>query len=140
MLLNMVASVGFTRPPGTAAFSRGADLLAVVFMLLAGAPQVAARPIMQYDDTNTKSHMCYATEFMPLTDHTIGIDKELTDTCIDDGKDIFAAFWCLCAAFGLLKKCGCFFLLIFSPVASCRPSAPSPSVPEISKVCAVSVG
>ena len=77
----MVASVGFTRPPGTAAFSRGAGLLALVLMLLSGASQVAATPIMQYNDTNTKPHMCYATVFMPLTDYTMPlIDYELTDT------------------------------------------------------------
>ena len=43
----MVLSAGFIRPPGTAAVSRGAGLLALVLMLLSGAPQVAAKPIMQ---------------------------------------------------------------------------------------------
>ena len=53
VLLNMVLSARFTRPPGTAAFSRGAGLLALVLMLLSGAPQVAAKPIMQYNDTKS---------------------------------------------------------------------------------------
>ena len=64
----MVASVGFTRPSGTAAFRRGVDLPVLMLMLLVGASQVVARPISQLNDNDTKIHMCYANVFMPAAD------------------------------------------------------------------------